>query len=67
MNEYSENVNYQEVEQLKCTRCGSNPSYALFEGEGHLVCHCTHVDGSMDPWPVHGFHGFPSEWEFVAD
>ena len=53
------------IEHLRCTQCEENPTYALIDGEGHLVCHCTHVDGALDPWPLHGFHGRPGEWEYV--
>lgn len=52
------------VEHLRCTSCETNPSYALINGEGHLVCHCTHVDGSIDPLPIHGFETKPDEWQF---
>lgn len=55
------------VEHLKCTICGVNPTYALISGDGFLVCHCTHIDGTMEPWPVHGFHVRPEEWEFVSE
>lgn len=57
----------QNIDHLRCTSCESNPTYALIAGEGHLVCHCTHVDGTLDPWPVHGFHGHPEPWEFVSE
>lgn len=57
----------RSVEHLRCTVCGTNPSYALIGGEGFLVCHCTHVGGTMDPWPVHGFHGHPPEWEYRVE
>lgn len=57
----------REVAHLRCNQCGSNPTYALIDGGGHLVCHCTHADGSMDPWPVHGFHGYPEQWGYVPE
>lgn len=55
------------VHHLRCTECDASPSYAIVEGDGVLVCHCTHVDGAFEPWPVHGFEGRPEAWEYVAE
>lgn len=52
------------IQHLKCRGCNSNPSYALMNGKGRLVCHCTHDDGDLEPYPVHGFAEQPDRWEF---
>ena len=57
----------ERVEHLRCESCGANPSYAIIDGEGHLVCHCTHVDGVIDPKPARIIGGLPAEWDFVVE
>lgn len=53
-----------DVRHLWCKGCDEQPTYALIDGNGVLVCHCTHVDGELEPVQVHGFHGHPSRWEY---
>lgn len=50
---------------LRCTACRSNPTIARLGSEAHVVCHCTHVDGELDPLPVEGAAPLPEPWEFV--
>lgn len=51
---------------LVCFGCGSNPTVAMFDGSEVIVCHCTGVDGEIEPVVLHGFDALPGRWEFVA-
>lgn len=50
---------------LRCTACKYLPTVAQIGGNEHLVCHCTHVDGEIDPVQLHGFDTMPDRWEWV--
>lgn len=53
-------------EHLVCQTCEANPTVARLDGKARLVCHCTHVGGEIDPWPIHGFEAYPERWEWVG-
>ena len=36
-------------EHLRCEVCEANPTVARLDGVVTIVCHCTHVDGRIDP------------------
>lgn len=55
------------LHHLFCNGCEINPSYALKDGNEVLVCHCTHVDGEIDPLQVHSFESLPEPWEFKTE
>lgn len=55
------------LHHLYCEGCESNPTYAQIGGDECLICHCTHVDGELDPLPVHGFDTMPDCWEFKTE
>lgn len=55
------------ISHLVCSGCGGNPGVARFDGEARLVCHCTHVDGDLEPVPVNDMAILPDPWEFVSN
>jgi len=59
-----------DVEHLLCAQCDDAVSVARIEGVGCLVCHCTYVDGPLDPvvfegpeWAIR----IPDEWHLVTE
>lgn len=56
----------EEVVHLCCSECDDNVTVAQLDDEPHLVCHCTHVDGEIDPvWLYNA--GLPSRWSWVSE
>lgn len=52
------------VEHLRCQGCDTNPTVARIDGSAVLVCHCTHVDGDLEPVSIAGFAGLPTRWTY---
>lgn len=55
------------VEHLRCEECVYVVNVSRFDGVAKLVCHCTHVDGEIDPVPVNEMEILPDRWEWVTD
>lgn len=53
------------VQHLVCTRCDDNPTVARLDDEAHLVCHCSHVGGEIDPMPIGEMELIPDRWTFL--
>jgi hypothetical protein len=66
----SQNDTTERVSHLRCEQCNDRVGVARLDGVAHLVCHCTHVDGDLEPVTLEG----PAEmvcirppWEFVEN
>lgn len=50
---------------LRCNQCNTNPTIALDDnGTEFIVCHCTHVDGTIEPVPLEMLFERPDVWEW---
>jgi len=59
-----------DTDHLWCGSCQTQPTVARLNDrpEGpHLVCHCTHTDGSIAPVLVTELATRPDSWEYRAD
>lgn len=54
-----------EVTHLRCDECVHIVNVARFDGVAKLVCHCTHVDGEIDPVPLNEMEILPDRWDWV--
>jgi hypothetical protein len=50
---------------LRCAGCVVCPTVARIDGVAKLVCHCTHVDGEIEPVDLDAMEVLPDRWEFV--
>ena len=56
-----------QVHHLACTGSDDNVTVAMIGGNEMFVCHCTHVDGEIDPVMIHGFEELADRWEWVTN
>ena len=54
-----------EVEHLVCIGYDDHPTVVRLDDEAHLVCHCSHVDGELDPMPLGEMELMPDLWTFL--
>jgi len=54
-----------ETTHLYCNQCESNATIARIRSKAQIVCHCTHIDGTIRPRNLNHMANLPDEWEFV--
>ena len=53
-----------EIQHLVCSACNDGPRVARFGEVAKLVCHCTHVDGYLEPVPINEMAVLPDPWSY---
>lgn len=54
-----------EEQHLVCSECDDNVTVARTDSQARLVCHCTHVDGPIDPTELSPVVVTPDRWRWV--
>lgn len=56
-----------EIKHLVCSACNDGPRVARFGDVAKLVCHCTHVDGDLDPVTINEMAILPDPWSYETN
>jgi len=53
-----------DEKHLWCAVCEGRVGVAQLDGHAKLVCHCTHVDGRIEPVDLDVLSVLPEGWEY---